>query len=376
MSIASQIVKLADNKAAIKAAIKAKSPTVSPTDSLAQWPEAIASIPSGGGSAGNGLPLGCPRIDLVQLSDTYEEIYIVEDARAAPAGSTHNFNFWWKPDIACSAEYYEVEIANDGNVTQTQNGYTVSTSAGERPSRSLSLSGGKFNVVRLRLATAGATCIQLDADYGQESKLWRVAAKTNASVLVGPEAWGIVNQVSFLRYYYHKPLTNSVITGFFAYANGLGECTLDGNFNIQFYNDTFGSTLKLKTTFGDDSNFYGFNSVSAPEVDFSECDFSKVISFTNNYGFKFFCCPSIIMPPNPNKGLRISFSVVPSGNKSPSLTLESLLSILGSLYDHVGGATGQTPTLTIGATNLATLEASQEGQAALAAAQAKGWSVA
>lgn len=48
MSIASQLVKLADNKAAIKAAIEAKSPTVPPTDSLAQWPEAIASIPSGG----------------------------------------------------------------------------------------------------------------------------------------------------------------------------------------------------------------------------------------------------------------------------------------------------------------------------------------
>lgn len=48
MSIASQLVKLADNKAAIKSAIEAKSPTVPPTDSLAQWPEAIASIPSGG----------------------------------------------------------------------------------------------------------------------------------------------------------------------------------------------------------------------------------------------------------------------------------------------------------------------------------------
>lgn len=51
MSIASELATLIANKAAIKAAIEAKSPTVAPTNSLAQWPDAIASIPTGGGGA-------------------------------------------------------------------------------------------------------------------------------------------------------------------------------------------------------------------------------------------------------------------------------------------------------------------------------------
>lgn len=52
MSIASELATLAANKAAIKAAIEAKNPTVAPTDALAQWPDAIASIPTGGGGGG------------------------------------------------------------------------------------------------------------------------------------------------------------------------------------------------------------------------------------------------------------------------------------------------------------------------------------
>ncbi|MBR2839305.1 MAG: hypothetical protein IKE55_11005 [Kiritimatiellae bacterium] len=57
MSIASELATLAANKAAIKAAIAAKNPATAPTDSLAQWPEAIASIPSGGGLTGYTLTL-------------------------------------------------------------------------------------------------------------------------------------------------------------------------------------------------------------------------------------------------------------------------------------------------------------------------------
>lgn len=49
MSIASEIAALAANKAAIKSAIEAKNPATAPTDALAQWPTAIASIPTGGG---------------------------------------------------------------------------------------------------------------------------------------------------------------------------------------------------------------------------------------------------------------------------------------------------------------------------------------
>ena len=52
MSIASELATLAANKAAIKAAIEAKNPTVAPTNALAQWPDAIASIPTGGGGGG------------------------------------------------------------------------------------------------------------------------------------------------------------------------------------------------------------------------------------------------------------------------------------------------------------------------------------
>ncbi|MBR3223011.1 MAG: hypothetical protein IKF72_12380 [Kiritimatiellae bacterium] len=52
MSIASELSALAANKAAIKAAIAAKNPSVAPTDALAQWPDAIASIPTGGGGGG------------------------------------------------------------------------------------------------------------------------------------------------------------------------------------------------------------------------------------------------------------------------------------------------------------------------------------
>ena len=55
MSIASELSTLAANKAAIKAAIVAKSPATSPGDNMADWPAAIASIPSGGGS-GSGEP--------------------------------------------------------------------------------------------------------------------------------------------------------------------------------------------------------------------------------------------------------------------------------------------------------------------------------
>lgn len=57
MSIASELATLAANKAAIKAAIKAKNPATAPTDALAQWPAAIASIPSGGGLTGHTLRL-------------------------------------------------------------------------------------------------------------------------------------------------------------------------------------------------------------------------------------------------------------------------------------------------------------------------------
>ena len=57
MSIASQLTTLAANKAAIKAAIEAKNPETAPTDALAQWPTAIASIPSGGGLTGYTLRL-------------------------------------------------------------------------------------------------------------------------------------------------------------------------------------------------------------------------------------------------------------------------------------------------------------------------------
>lgn len=57
MSIASQLTTLAANKVAIKAAIEAKSPATAPTDALAQWPTAIASIPSGGGLTGYTLRL-------------------------------------------------------------------------------------------------------------------------------------------------------------------------------------------------------------------------------------------------------------------------------------------------------------------------------
>lgn len=49
MSIAAEIESLVAAKHAIKAAIEAKNPTVAPTDVLAQWPDAIASIPTGGG---------------------------------------------------------------------------------------------------------------------------------------------------------------------------------------------------------------------------------------------------------------------------------------------------------------------------------------
>ena len=49
MSIATEIAALAANKAAIKSAIEAKNPATAPTDALAQWPTAIASIPTGGG---------------------------------------------------------------------------------------------------------------------------------------------------------------------------------------------------------------------------------------------------------------------------------------------------------------------------------------
>lgn len=47
MSIASELITLAANKAAIKAAIEAKNPSIAPTDALAQWPTSIASISSG-----------------------------------------------------------------------------------------------------------------------------------------------------------------------------------------------------------------------------------------------------------------------------------------------------------------------------------------
>lgn len=45
MSIATELIKLANNKAAIKAAIEAKDPPVMPTDNLSQWPTSIASLP-------------------------------------------------------------------------------------------------------------------------------------------------------------------------------------------------------------------------------------------------------------------------------------------------------------------------------------------
>lgn len=48
MSVASELQTLAANKAAIKSAIEAKNPATAPTNALAQWPTAIASIPSGG----------------------------------------------------------------------------------------------------------------------------------------------------------------------------------------------------------------------------------------------------------------------------------------------------------------------------------------
>ena len=57
MSIASQLTTLAANKAAIKAAIEAKNPETAPTDALAQWPTAIASIPTGGGLTGYKLTI-------------------------------------------------------------------------------------------------------------------------------------------------------------------------------------------------------------------------------------------------------------------------------------------------------------------------------
>ena len=57
MSIASQLTTLAANKAAIKAAIAAKNPATAPTNALAQWPAAIASIPSGGGLTGYKLTM-------------------------------------------------------------------------------------------------------------------------------------------------------------------------------------------------------------------------------------------------------------------------------------------------------------------------------
>lgn len=50
MSIAAEIESLVAAKQAIKAAIQNMNPTVPPTDDLAQWPDAIASIPTGGGS--------------------------------------------------------------------------------------------------------------------------------------------------------------------------------------------------------------------------------------------------------------------------------------------------------------------------------------
>ena len=62
MSIASELTTLAANKAAIKEAIEAKNPATAPTDSLAQWPTAIASIPTGGGSVGGNLSWMCQYI--------------------------------------------------------------------------------------------------------------------------------------------------------------------------------------------------------------------------------------------------------------------------------------------------------------------------
>lgn len=61
-------------------------------------------------------------------------------------------------------------------------------------------------------------------------------------------------------------------------------------------------------------------------------------------------------------------------SRSPSLTHDSLMNVINKLYD-IASAGVKSQQLVLGSTNLAKLEATEEGQQAIASAQVKGWTV-
>lgn len=78
MSIASELTTLATNKANIKSALMAMNPATPPTDALAQWPIAIASIPTGGGSSADPENM----VKFYDYDGTLLHSYTVEEAQS------------------------------------------------------------------------------------------------------------------------------------------------------------------------------------------------------------------------------------------------------------------------------------------------------
>ena len=78
MSIASELTTLSNNKVNIKSALVAMNPATPLTDALAQWPIAIASIPTGGGSSPNPSNM----VKFYDYDGTLLHSYTVEEAQA------------------------------------------------------------------------------------------------------------------------------------------------------------------------------------------------------------------------------------------------------------------------------------------------------
>ena len=125
-----------------------------------------------------------------------------------------------------------------------------------------------------------------------------------------------------------------------------------------------------------------YNCYSLKNVDLSGCDFGRITAAISMNGISsmFYGCSeleNLVFGTNLGKGYTASANNNNAKldlSSCTKLTYDSLIDVINKLYD-LASAGKNTQKLVLGATNLAKLEATEEGQQAIENATIKGWNV-
>lgn len=342
---------LAENAAAVKAAqvaidaaIVAKGGTTE--GGLNNAAAAIQALPSGGG-LGNGLPEGCPRVDLIKSNEDADSIYVVIDSRFQEQTLFFQYCYTTGKD----GENVEVLIDNSGNVTETENRIRVDDF------NPIILTGKKYHVVRISPANRTKKITGFSTSSQQSAYLINVVAIVNdANIVVSKQDFGLSQDHNYSIVYaksYKERISLVDLRALHHY-----DCVGYGTFG-QFSTERAYAVDKLILKGILTDGMYAFRQAdNLRMLDLSNLDMSSV---SNTYlMFQDLPMLSVLLMPKGDKALAVSYSISDLTN----LTKDSLLDVIDSLPISSG------QVLTIGTTNLDKL-ADAEKQIATD----KGWTL-